>query len=70
MKHIEASQKKKLIIFGSAGLALWGAVTWLFLTVPIFVIDALPQILPLSVFACLLFLIGLLCLTVWSVKRG
>ena len=59
MKDIEPSTKKKLIIFASVGLAFWGVVTWLFLTVPIFVIDALPQILPLSVFAFLLFLIGL-----------
>ena len=64
MKNIEPSKKKKLIIFASVGLVFWGIVTWLFLTVPIFVIDALPQILPLSVFAFLLFLIGLLCLTV------
>src|ERR1043165_5552259 len=64
MKDNESSKKKKLIIFVSAGLVFWGLVTWLFLTVPIFVIDALPQILPLSVFAFLLFLIGLLCLTI------
>ena len=63
MKNIEPS-KKKLLIFSSAGLGFWGIVVWLFLTVPIFVIDALPQILPLSVFAFLLFLIGLLCLTI------
>jgi len=64
VKNIEPSKKKKLILFASAGLVFWGVVTWLFLTVPIFVIDALPQILPLSVFAFLLFLIGLLCLTI------
>ena len=64
MKKIEPSKKKKLIISASVGLVFWGIVTWLFLTVPIFVIDALPQILPLSVFAFLLFLIGLLCLTI------
>ncbi len=63
MKNIEPS-KKKLLIFSSAGLGFWGIVVWLFLTVPIFVIDALPQILPLSVVAFFLFLIGLLFLTV------
>lgn len=61
---MEPSKKKKLIIFASVGLGFWGIVMWLFLTVPIFVIDALPQIIPLSVFAFLLFLLGLLCLTI------
>jgi len=64
MKDIDPSKQKKLIIFASASLVFWGLVIWLFLTVPVFVIDALPQILPLSVFAFLLFLVGLLCLTV------
>ena len=40
MKDIEPSKKKKLIIIASAGLVFWGIVTWLFLTIPIFIIDA------------------------------
>jgi hypothetical protein len=63
MKNIERSKKRNTIIFASAGLAFWSTVTWFFFTVPIFVIDVLPQFLPLSVFAFLLFLIGLLFMT-------
>ena len=63
MKDIEPSKKKKLIIFATTGIGLWAVVIWLFLTIPIFVIDVLPKILPLAVFAFLLFLIGLICLT-------
>lgn len=59
----EKSDLKKLIIFISLGVALWGVVAWLFITVPLFVVNALPDRLPLSIFAFLLFLMGLLFLT-------
>lgn len=57
------SYLKKLIIFLALGVALWGVVVWLFIAVPLFVVNALPGLLPLSVFAFLLFLAGLLMLT-------
>jgi major membrane immunogen (membrane-anchored lipoprotein) len=64
MKDIDLSMKKKLIIFASLGLAFWGAVAWLFISVPIFIIDLLPPFLPLTIFTFLLFLIGLILLTI------
>lgn len=45
------------------GVILWGAVTWLFTATPLFVLNWLPSQLPLSVFAFLLFVAGLLSLT-------
>lgn len=59
----DKSDLKKLIIFISLGVALWGTVAWLFITVPLLVVNALPDWLPLSIFAFLLFLTGLLFLT-------
>jgi hypothetical protein len=59
---------KKMIILTSLGVLFLGGVAWLFVTVPIFVIDLLPDFLPLSVFAFLLFLIGLLFLTLVAVS--
>jgi hypothetical protein len=56
--------KKKLIILALLGVALLGGVAWLFVTVPLFIIDVLPAPLPISVFAFILFLIGLLLLTI------
>ncbi len=64
MKDIDLSTKKRFIIFASLGMALWGGVIWLFATLPIFIIDLLPGLLPLSVFAFLLFLVGLILLTI------
>lgn len=63
MKDIDLSRKKKLIILASLGLGFWGIVAWLFLGRPLFVIDILPDLIPLSVFTFLVFLIGLLFLT-------
>ena len=60
----EKSHLKKLIIFASLGVALWGIVAWLFIAVPLVVVDALPSLLPLSVLAFLLFLAGLFLLTI------
>jgi len=61
----------KQTIFIFFGLALWGIVAWLFITVPVVIVNALPSLLPLSVIAFLLFLAGLLLLTmpVLSVVR-
>lgn len=59
---------KKRIIITSLGVALWGTVAWLFIAVPLFVVNALPGLLPLSVFAFLLFLAGLLLLTIVAVS--
>lgn len=59
---IKKSHLKKLIIAASLGIALWGVVAWLFVTVPLLVVNALPSLLPLAVFAFLLFLAGLLLL--------
>jgi hypothetical protein len=59
---IKKSHLNKLIIAASLGTALWGVVAWLFITVPLFVVNALPNLLPLAVFAFLLFLAGLLLL--------
>ena len=64
MKDIDLSTKKKLIIFASLGLAFWGAVAWLFISVPIFIIDLLPPFLPFLIFTFFLFLIGLILLTI------
>jgi hypothetical protein len=64
MKDIELSTKKKLIVFVSLGLTLWGVVAWLFISVPPFIIDLLPAFLPFMIFAFLLFLIGLILLTI------
>ena len=61
---IRKSHLKKLIIVASLGIVLWGVVAWLFITVPLFVVNTLPDLLPLSVFAFLLFLVGLLLLTI------
>ncbi len=55
--------KKKLIILALFGVALWGGVAWLFVTMPLFIIELLPSLLPISVFAFLLFLTGLILLT-------
>src|SRR5574339_1057351 len=63
MKDIDLSTKKRLIIFVSLGLGSWGLVAWLFLGRPLFVIEILPDPIPLSVFTFLVFLIGLLFLT-------
>jgi Big-like domain-containing protein len=63
MKDFDPSTKKKLITFASLGLGLWGIVAWLFLGRPLFVIEILPDPIPLSVFTFLVFLIGLLFLT-------
>ena len=64
--------KKKLIFLALLGVALWGGVAWLFVTMPLFIIDLLPSLLPISVFAFLLFLTGLILLTlvVTSVVRS
>lgn len=64
MNHIDLPIKKKLIVFASIGLALWGAVAWLFISVPIFILDLLPAFLPFTIFAFLLFLVGLIFLTI------
>jgi hypothetical protein len=55
--------KKKLIFLTLLGVALWSVVAWLFIKMPLFVIELLPDLLPISVFAFLIFLIGLLSLT-------
>jgi hypothetical protein len=52
----EKSRLKKLSIFVFLGIALWGIVAWLFIDVPLVVVDALPSLLPLSVLGFLLFL--------------
>ena len=57
------SRAHNLIICGSIGTLLWVVVAWLYITVPLFVINALPDLLPLSVFAFVLFVSGLLLLT-------
>lgn len=59
----EKSELMKPIIFTALGVILWGIVAWLFIAVPLFVVNALPDQLPLSIFAFLLFLMGLLFLT-------
>lgn len=59
----EKSELMKPIIFTALGVILWGIVAWLFIAVPLFVVNALPDRLPLSIFAFLLFLMGLLFLT-------
>jgi hypothetical protein len=64
MKEIELSTKKKMIVFASLGLTFWGVVAWLFISVPLFIIDLLPAFLPFMIFAFLLFLIGLILLTI------
>ncbi|HSG41840.1 MAG TPA: Ig-like domain-containing protein [Anaerolineales bacterium] len=64
MVHQGIFRLKKQTVFTFLGLALWGIVTWLFITVPVIVVNALPSLLPLSVFAFLLFLAGLILLTV------
>ena len=58
------SRLKKLIILAFLGVALWGIVAWLFLAVPLVIVDALSSLLPLSVLAFLLFLAGLFLLTI------
>ena len=63
MKDIDLSTKKKLIILASLGIGFWGIVAWLFLGRPLFIIEILPDLVPLSVFTFLVFLIGLLFLT-------
>jgi len=63
MKDIDLSTKKKLIILASLGIGFWGVVAWLFLGRPLFIIEILPDLVPLSVFTFLVFLIGLLFLT-------
>jgi hypothetical protein len=65
---IKKSYLKKLIVIPSLGIALWGIVAWLFITVPLFVVNVLPNLLPLAVFAFLLFLAGLLLLTITAVS--
>jgi hypothetical protein len=64
MKDIDLSTKKKLIIFATLGLMFWGMVAWLFISVPTFIIDLLPPLLPFTIFAFLLFLAGLILLTI------
>ncbi len=59
---------KKMIILTSLGVLFLGGVAWLFVTLPIFIIDLLPDLLPLSVFAFLLFLTGLLLLTIVAIS--
>lgn len=59
---------KKMMILTSLGVLFLEGVAWLFVTMPIFVIDLLPDLLPLSVFAFLLFLIGLLLLTIVAIS--
>ena len=54
---------KKQIISTLLGLTLWGIVAWLFMDTPMVIVNAMPDLLPLSVFAFLLFLTGLLLLT-------
>lgn len=64
----ELTWLKKTTIFALVGFALWGVVAWLFMAVPLVVVNALPSLLPLSVFAFLLFLVGLLLLAVVAVS--
>ena len=64
MKDIDLSTKKKLIGLASLGLVFFGVVAWLYASMPIFIIDLLPTLLPLTVFTFLLFLIGLILLTI------
>lgn len=59
----EKSHWNKSIIFTSLGISLWGIVAWLFFSAPLALVNALPDLLPLSVFVFLLFLVGLLLLT-------
>jgi hypothetical protein len=64
----ELTSLKKTAMFALVGLALWGVVAWLFMAVPLVVVNVLPSLLPLSVFAFLLFLVGLLLLAVAAVS--
>lgn len=61
---IGKSRLKKLGVIASFGMILWGVVAWLFLAVPLAIVNALPGLLPLAVFAFLIFLTGLLLLTI------
>jgi hypothetical protein len=63
MKDTDLSMKKRLILFASLGLFFWEIVAWLFLAKPLFVMEILPGPVTLSVFTFLVFLIGLLFLT-------
>ena len=56
--------RNRLIVLGLLGGALWGMVAWLFIAMPLFIIELLPVLIPISVFAFLLFVIGLLLLTI------
>lgn len=58
--------RKYLIVLLLLGLLFWGITVLLFVATPVFIVDLLPDILPLSVFAFLLFLIGLILLTTCS----
>ncbi|RPI88112.1 MAG: hypothetical protein EHM40_22535, partial [Chloroflexi bacterium] len=50
------------------GVILWGAVIWLLVATPLFILNWLPGQLPLSVFVFILFLIGLLSLTLAAIS--
>ena len=63
MKDIDLSTKKKIIILASLGLSCWGIVAWPFITRPLFMLDILPDFIPMAMFTFLVFLIGLLFLT-------
>ena len=61
--NMEKLRSKKVILSASLGISLWGIVAWLFFAAPLALVNILPELLPLSVLAFLLFLVGLLLLT-------
>lgn len=56
--------RNTLITLILTAAALWSLIAWLFIAAPLFLINALPEALPLSVFTFFVFLIGLLLLTI------